>query len=103
VVAETAAPEGMASKWIQVKDVREARLEAAQIFYKDPFAKIAVHAVTGTNGKTTSAFLMDSMLTAAGHKVALLVPSRTRLVKILYRPRLRLRGSSTSLLLPPAR
>lgn len=72
VVAETAAPEGMASKWIQVKDVREARLEAAQIFYKDPFAKIAVHAVTGTNGKTTSAFLMDSMLTAAGHKVALL-------------------------------
>ena len=72
VVAETAAPEGMASKWIQVKDVREARLEAAQIFYKDPFAKIAVHAVTGTNGKTTSAFLMDAMLTAAGHKVALL-------------------------------
>ena len=62
VVAETAAPEGMASKWIQVKDVRAARLEAAQIFYKDPFAKIAVHAVTGTNGKTTSAFLMDAML-----------------------------------------
>jgi UDP-N-acetylmuramoyl-L-alanyl-D-glutamate--2,6-diaminopimelate ligase len=72
VVAETAAPEGMASKWIQVKDVRDARLEAAQIFYKDPFSKIAVHAVTGTNGKTTSAFLMDAMLTAAGHKVALL-------------------------------
>ena len=47
-------------------------MEAAQIFYKDPFAKIAVHAVTGTNGKTTSAFLMDAMLTAAGHKVALL-------------------------------
>lgn len=72
VVAETAAPEGMASKWIQVKDVRAARLEAAEIFYKNPFEKLCVHAVTGTNGKTTSAFLMDAMLTAAGHKVALL-------------------------------
>lgn len=72
VVAESAAPEGLASKWIQVKDVRAARLEAAQIFYKDPFAKLVAHAVTGTNGKTTSAFLMDAMLTAAGHKVALL-------------------------------
>lgn len=72
VVAETAAPEGMASKWIQVKDVRAARLEAAQIFYKNPFAKLTAHAITGTNGKTTSAFLMDAMLTAAGKKVALL-------------------------------
>ena len=72
VVAETVAPEGMASKWIQVADVFAARLEAARIFYKDPFSKLSVHAITGTNGKTTSAFLMDAMLTAAGRKVALL-------------------------------
>lgn len=72
VVAETPAPDSMTAKWIQVADVRKARLEAAKIFYKDPFAKLSAHAVTGTNGKTTSAFLMDAMLTAAGHKVALL-------------------------------
>jgi UDP-N-acetylmuramoyl-L-alanyl-D-glutamate--2,6-diaminopimelate ligase len=72
VVAEVPAPESMTAKWIQVADVRKARLEAAKIFYKDPFAKLSAHAVTGTNGKTTSAFLMDAMLTAAGHKVALL-------------------------------
>lgn len=72
VVAETIAPEGLTSKWIQVSDVRAARLEAAKIFYKDPFSKLSCHAITGTNGKTTSAFLMDAMLTAAGHKVALL-------------------------------
>lgn len=72
VVGENVAPEGLTSKWIQVSDVKAARLEAAKIFYKDPFAKLTCHAVTGTNGKTTSAFLMDAMLTAAGHKVALL-------------------------------
>ena len=72
VVAETPAPEKLTAKWIQVTDVRKARLEAAVIFYKNPFGKLTAHAVTGTNGKTTSAFLMDAMLTAAGHKVALL-------------------------------
>lgn len=72
VVGETVAPEGLTSKWIQVSDVKATRLEAAKIFYKDPFAKLTCHAVTGTNGKTTSAFLMDAMLTAAGRKVALL-------------------------------
>ena len=70
VVAEMPAPEKLTAKWIQVMDVRRARLEAAKIFYKDPFGKLTAHAVTGTNGKTTSAFLMDAMLTAAGHKVA---------------------------------
>ena len=58
VVSENVAPEGLTSKWIQVADVKAARLEAAKIFYKDPFAKLNAHAVTGTNGKTTSAFLM---------------------------------------------
>lgn len=72
VVGETVAPAGLTAKWIQVADVKAARLEAARIFYKDPFSKLTCHAVTGTNGKTTSAFLMDAMLTAAGHKVALL-------------------------------
>ncbi|MCQ2054486.1 MAG: UDP-N-acetylmuramoyl-L-alanyl-D-glutamate--2,6-diaminopimelate ligase [Fibrobacter sp.] len=72
VVGEEPAPEGLTAKWIQVADVRAARLEAAKIFYKDPFAKLTCHAVTGTNGKTTSAFLMNAMLESAGHKVALL-------------------------------
>ena len=72
VVSEAVAPAELTSKWIQVADVKAARQESAEIFYKDPFARLNAHAVTGTNGKTTSAFLMDAMLTAAGHKVALL-------------------------------
>jgi UDP-N-acetylmuramoyl-L-alanyl-D-glutamate--2,6-diaminopimelate ligase len=66
------APEGLTSKWIQVPDVKAARLEAARIFYKDPFSKLICHAITGTNGKTTSAFLMNAMLEAEGRKTALL-------------------------------
>ena len=72
VVSEQVAPEGLASKWIQVASVKAARLEAAKIFYKDSFSKLRCHAVTGTNGKTTSAFLMNAMLESAGKKTALL-------------------------------
>lgn len=72
VVGEVPAPKSLTSKWIQVGDVKAARLEVAKIFYKDPFAKLRCHAVTGTNGKTTSAFLMNAMLESAGCKTALL-------------------------------
>ena len=72
VVGEQAAPEGLTSRWIQVADVKASRLEAARIFYEDPFSKLACHAVTGTNGKTTSAFLMNAMLESSGKKTALL-------------------------------
>lgn len=72
VVSQSEAPAELSSKWIQVDDVKKARLEAAVIYYQDPFSVLNVHAVTGTNGKTTSAFLMDAMLRAAGKKTALI-------------------------------
>ncbi len=72
VIGETEAPEGLESKWILVPSVKEERASLAKIFYRDPFAKLSVHAVTGTNGKTTSAFLMDAMLSQDGRKTALL-------------------------------
>lgn len=72
IVSEIDAPAEMTSKWIQVKNVKEARLKAASYFYGNPFSKIKVHAVTGTNGKTTSVFLMEAMLTAGGRKTALI-------------------------------
>lgn len=60
------------SKWIQVSDIREARLNAAKWFFKNPFDVLKVHGVTGTNGKTTVSFLMSLMLNACGRKTALL-------------------------------
>ena len=40
IVAETEVPFEMKSKWIQVKNVKEARLEAAIYFFGNPFEKL---------------------------------------------------------------
>ena len=72
IVSEADKPEGLDVEWLKVQNAAEARLELAQKFYGEPFKSLRVHAVTGTNGKTTSAFLMREILAAAGKKVALL-------------------------------
>ena len=40
-------------------------------FYKRPAERIAVTGITGTNGKSTTAFLIEAILTAAGRKSVL--------------------------------
>jgi UDP-N-acetylmuramoyl-L-alanyl-D-glutamate--2,6-diaminopimelate ligase len=55
-----------------VPDVRAAMGPAAARFFGDPSRELEVAAVTGTNGKTTTAFLLRSILAAAGRRPALL-------------------------------
>jgi UDP-N-acetylmuramoyl-L-alanyl-D-glutamate--2,6-diaminopimelate ligase len=55
-----------------VDDVRAAMGPAAARFYGDPTAKLDVVGVTGTNGKTTTAFLVRHLLEAAGRQAGLL-------------------------------
>jgi len=57
---------------IQVADVREAMACAAQSYYQHPSAKLKVIGVTGTNGKTTVAFMIKAILEAADSKTDLL-------------------------------
>jgi UDP-N-acetylmuramoyl-L-alanyl-D-glutamate--2,6-diaminopimelate ligase len=57
---------------IKVADVREAMACAARSFYQDPGAKLKVIGVTGTNGKTTVAFMIKAILEAAGLKTGLI-------------------------------
>ena len=45
---------------------------AADAFFDDPSRELEIAAVTGTNGKTTTAFLLHSILTAAGRRPGLL-------------------------------
>jgi UDP-N-acetylmuramoyl-L-alanyl-D-glutamate--2,6-diaminopimelate ligase len=55
-----------------VADVRAAMPAAATLFFDDPTRTLDVVAVTGTNGKTTTAFLLHAILTAAGRRAGLL-------------------------------
>ena len=45
---------------------------AAANFYGDPTATLVTAGVTGTNGKTTSAFLLRALLQAGGRQTGLL-------------------------------
>ncbi|MGH9592050.1 MAG: Mur ligase family protein, partial [Bryobacteraceae bacterium] len=66
VLSELPAPEGFPGFWIEVEHGREALATAAGNFYRWPDRRIDLTGVTGTNGKTTTAFLIDSLLHAAG-------------------------------------
>ncbi len=59
-----------------VPSVRAAMGPAAAAFFGDPSTALQVAAVTGTNGKTTTAFLLYSILAAAGRSPALLTNIR---------------------------
>jgi UDP-N-acetylmuramoyl-L-alanyl-D-glutamate--2,6-diaminopimelate ligase len=55
-----------------VPDVRRAMAPVADEFFGRPSEELQVAGVTGTNGKTTTAFLMYSILAAAGRRPGLL-------------------------------
>ena len=55
-----------------VPSVRAAMPRAAVEFFGDPTARLPVAAITGTNGKTTTAYLLWSILAAAGEQPGLL-------------------------------
>jgi UDP-N-acetylmuramoyl-L-alanyl-D-glutamate--2,6-diaminopimelate ligase len=59
-----------------VPSVRAAMGPAAAAFFGDPSRELDVAAVTGTNGKTTTAFLLHAILTAAERQAALLTNIR---------------------------
>jgi UDP-N-acetylmuramoyl-L-alanyl-D-glutamate--2,6-diaminopimelate ligase len=72
IVSETARPSGIATPWLVVSDARLALALLADRVYDSPSRKMPVVGVTGTNGKTTTAYLLASMFDAAGMKAGLL-------------------------------
>jgi UDP-N-acetylmuramoyl-L-alanyl-D-glutamate--2,6-diaminopimelate ligase len=58
--------------WAVVPQGRRALARLSANFYKKPAERIAITGITGTNGKTTTAFLLESILAAAGRKSALI-------------------------------
>jgi UDP-N-acetylmuramoyl-L-alanyl-D-glutamate--2,6-diaminopimelate ligase len=71
VVSALDPVQGVAMPWIQVADERAAMATIAGNFYKHPTKDLHLIGVTGTNGKTTTTYIVESILKTAGHPAAL--------------------------------
>ncbi|MFA5043626.1 MAG: UDP-N-acetylmuramoyl-L-alanyl-D-glutamate--2,6-diaminopimelate ligase [Kiritimatiellia bacterium] len=73
VVSDQAAPAGHGPAiFVRVGDPRQAMAEMAAAFYNDPSASLQVVGVTGTNGKTTTAFMLRDIFADAGRRPGLI-------------------------------
>lgn len=63
---------GDAAKQVLVKDSRMALAVMSANLFGQPSAKIKLFGITGTNGKTTCTYLIESILKKAGYKTGLI-------------------------------
>jgi UDP-N-acetylmuramoyl-L-alanyl-D-glutamate--2,6-diaminopimelate ligase len=71
VLSEHAAPTDFNGAWLQVADIRRAMALAAAEVHGHPSRELQLCGITGTNGKTTTAYLVASIPEAAGELVAM--------------------------------
>ncbi|HEV7860425.1 MAG TPA: UDP-N-acetylmuramoyl-L-alanyl-D-glutamate--2,6-diaminopimelate ligase [Pyrinomonadaceae bacterium] len=71
VISERVVPENFVGAWIQVSEVRLAMAQAAAMAHGHPSRELELVGITGTNGKTTTTYLVASIAKAAGEKVAM--------------------------------
>ena len=72
VVSEQAAPPDVHIPWAIVEDARRALAVLATTFHRHPSREMRVVGITGTNGKTTTAYLLAAIFEAAGVRCGLL-------------------------------
>ena len=82
VISTDPSPEGYpeyTGYWLRVADARIALAKAATLIHGDPSARLALVGVTGTNGKTTTTYLVESLSGAAGLRSAAMGTIRYRI------------------------
>lgn len=72
IVAEIAPPDSSTTTWVHVNNSRKALADMAVVMHDDPSQLMLVAAVTGTNGKTTTAYLLHYLLNHAQLRCGLL-------------------------------
>jgi UDP-N-acetylmuramoyl-L-alanyl-D-glutamate--2,6-diaminopimelate ligase len=72
VVSDDVAPLGLDTAWATVTDSRAALAVLADAFFGHPSGELQVVGITGTNGKTTTAYLLASIFEAAKIRCGLL-------------------------------
>jgi UDP-N-acetylmuramoyl-L-alanyl-D-glutamate--2,6-diaminopimelate ligase len=72
VVSERAAAPGSPVPWIVVKDARLTLAWLAAEFFQHPSRQMRVVGITGTNGKTTTSYIVSAIFEAAGVRCGLM-------------------------------
>ncbi len=65
-------PEDIKVTTVQVKDTREALSKMAKNLFRPHFEKMKIIGITGTNGKTTTSYLLESVIRQTGEETALI-------------------------------
>lgn len=63
-------PAVMKGTWVQVADIAGTMAAVANAFYRRPSEAMTIVGVTGTNGKTTTTYLLESIINATGGRPA---------------------------------
>ena len=72
IASETEAPPDLAARWVQVEHGRRSLAIAARNYYGRLDERLVLIGITGTNGKTTTSYVVDSILRAAGKTTGLI-------------------------------
>ena len=72
IVTETDFPSDGSVAKVLVADAREALIHMGRRFFEAPSEKLRVVGITGTNGKTTVAYLIEASLRQAGYRVGMI-------------------------------
>jgi UDP-N-acetylmuramoyl-L-alanyl-D-glutamate--2,6-diaminopimelate ligase len=71
VISELERPADFSGGWIEVAEIRRAMALAAAEVYNHPSRELQLVGITGTNGKTTTAYLVAAIADAANEPVAM--------------------------------
>lgn len=72
IVTDEDIPQELGFSLISVPNVRQSLAKVCENFYDNPQKKLKIIGVTGTNGKTTSTYMLKKILECSGYKVGLI-------------------------------
>jgi UDP-N-acetylmuramoyl-L-alanyl-D-glutamate--2,6-diaminopimelate ligase len=84
VVSDGPRPHDFPGAWIEAASARRALATASRTFYHRPDERIHFTGITGTNGKTTTSYVLEAILREAGQVIGLIgtieyrLPGQTR-------------------------
>jgi UDP-N-acetylmuramyl-tripeptide synthetase len=79
IISELDAPENFSGAWLKVEDAREALAKAAAVINGNPSHDLKLVGITGTNGKTTTTYLIFALAEVNNEKGAMLTTVEYRI------------------------